>query len=464
MPPPSAHAHPAFAGFIGVARADITPPTGIYARNWGAASHDVAEGVHRPLTATVLTVQATASDPPLILAGLDLGWWRSLDDERFVRGGLLDALSIDPARVMIALAHTHAGPSICREDARQPGGHLIGPYLEKLRDAIVGLARQALRSAAPATLAWGRGRCDLAQDRDLADPERNRIVCGYNPDGAPDDTLLVGRVTERSGRVLATLVNYACHPTTLAWDNRLISPDYVGAMREVIEGQTGGAPCLFLQGASGELAPAEQYVGDPAVADRNGRRLGFASASALEGIMPPGTELQYAGIVESGAPLATWRRAPREASRRLDAARLDVEVPLKPMESVAEIERALKTCADRVAQERLLRKRRVRAAVGDGQTSKIPVWIWRVGDAFLVGQPDEAYAHLQVELRRRFPAHAVAVMNLVNGSCGYLPPAPLYDREMYQVAQTPFGRGSLEELIEACGSAIGRLLSANRER
>ena len=32
-------------------------------------------------------------------------------------------------------------------------------------------------------------------------------------------------------------MNYACHPTTLAWQNTLISPDYVGAC-EVIERET----------------------------------------------------------------------------------------------------------------------------------------------------------------------------------------------------------------------------------
>ena len=34
---------------FGVARRDVTPPVGIYARSWGAATHEVAEGVHRPL-------------------------------------------------------------------------------------------------------------------------------------------------------------------------------------------------------------------------------------------------------------------------------------------------------------------------------------------------------------------------------------------------------------------------------
>ena len=42
----------AFSGQIGLGRRDTTPPSGIYARMWGAATHDLATGVHRPLSAT----------------------------------------------------------------------------------------------------------------------------------------------------------------------------------------------------------------------------------------------------------------------------------------------------------------------------------------------------------------------------------------------------------------------------
>ena len=63
-------------------------------------------------------------------------------------------------------------------------------------------------------------------------------------------------ITDCNRRLLGTIVNYACHPTTLAWQNTLISPDYVGALRQAVEEQTG-APCVFLQGASGDLGPRE---------------------------------------------------------------------------------------------------------------------------------------------------------------------------------------------------------------
>jgi hypothetical protein len=67
------------------------------------------------------------------------------------------------------------------------------------------------------------------------------------------------------------------------WENTVISPDYVGATREVVKRETG-APCLFLQGASGELGPREGFVGDTAVTDKNGRELGFDKGIHQESI------------------------------------------------------------------------------------------------------------------------------------------------------------------------------------
>ena len=449
--------HGEFAGRIGVAREDITPPPGIYARNWGAARHEVARGVHRPLTVTMLALQRTGATEPVFLGALDLGWWKSAEDERFIREPLLRAFAIDGSRVVLNLSHTHAGPAVSREDEAMPGGSLIAPYLEKVRDAVTKAARRAIESSVEGVLTWNTGRCALAVNRDLKDPARDRMVTGFNPGSPADDTVLVGRVTDRKGKVPAVLVNYACHGTTLAWENELLSPDFAGALRETVEANVPGAVCLYLQGPSGELAPREQYTSDVRIADRNGRELAFAALSALEGMLPPETRLEYWGVVESGAPLAVWRRAPRGAPEVLAASRVEVEMALKPMPSVRELEVLLGTTTDRVQAERLRRKMRVRKIVGDGSSAQVPLWVWRVGDAFVVGHPNEAYSRLQTELRRTFPDHPIVVMNLVNGSIGYLPRAELCDLDLYQVWQSPFERGSLELLIVRAGEEIVRL-------
>src|ERR1017187_5087677 len=103
-----------------------------------------------------------------------------------------------------------------------------------------------------------------------------------------------------TGALMGSIINYACHPTTLGWENTAISPDYIGALRETVE-QNTGVPCLFLQGASGDLGPRTGFVGDPAIADRNGRQLAFAALAALEALPAPGLRFCYQGPVVSGA-------------------------------------------------------------------------------------------------------------------------------------------------------------------
>src|SRR5207253_911772 len=156
---------------------------------------------------------------------------------------------------------------------------------------------------------YGTGRCPLAAHRDFWDEAGGQFVCGFNPGGPADDTVLVARVTDAAGQPVATVVNYACHPTTLAWQNTLISPDYVGALRESVERQTD-APCMFLQGASADLGPREGFVGDAAIANRNGRQLAFAALAALEKLPAPGTRFVYAGPVISGATIGAWQHEP----------------------------------------------------------------------------------------------------------------------------------------------------------
>ena len=82
-----------------------------------------------------------------------------------------------------------------------------------------------------------------------------------------------------------------------------------------------------------------------------------------------------------------------------------------------------------------------------------------MGDAVLVGCCAEPYAVLQKELRLRFPQQTILCLNLINGSIGYLPPADLYDSDVYPVWQTPFDRGSLELTIETMTQAIHDVLS-----
>ena len=436
---------------IGIAVGDITPPIGIRAHNWGAAREGVAIGVHQPLAAGVVAIESP--DGWRFIITVDLGWWQSLEAFDRVVAPLVERIGVERDRVLLHLTHTHAGPSICETDVRLPGASLLDGYRELLVETLARLVGDATSDAFDATVTWAYGSCDLAVVRDL--PCGDRFAVGFNPDVVADSTLLVGRVVDANGNDRAVFVNYACHPTTLGWDNHLISSDFMGQMRREVQ-QRIGAPCLFFQGASGELSPREQYTADTAVADRHGRTLAYAVLSSLSNMAPPGVGLRLERVVESGAPLAIWSPSTRTPDSEQGFVRLDVEFECRrPMNDEELAERWGNLDSD-AARERLTRAARLADGYRDTNgKAKHPLHIWRLGEAVIVAHPGEAYSDLQLELRRRHPHLAVAVLNLTNApGFMYLPPRSAYADDRYQVWQTLAEPGSLERLIEAADSHL----------
>lgn len=256
---------------------------------------------------------------------------------------------------------------------------------------------------------------------------------------------------------LATIVNYACHPTTLAWQNTLVSPDYVGAMRDLVEESTG-APVAFFQGASGELAPREQYTGDLTVADRHGTSLGHAVLAALAELPPPGTALALTHVVQSGAPLGMWEPRPVEGSRVLRALSDAVGLDLRDLPTLAQMEAEWADIDPRSRDERLRRARNLRDGYVTGPTVEHPTWVWQIGDGFLVAHPGEAYSRFQRTVREHAGDRPVVVANLTNGpGFVYLPTDQAYERGAYQAWQSPLAPGSLARLEQHANHLIDTL-------
>lgn len=477
----------------GVARGDITPPVGIYHRMWGAATHDISTGIHRPLTATVLTLASSGGD---VEAGLNaaghgariavaidhcLLWTAEM---RTLIERVSAISGIDRESFVIFFSHTHGAGLMGLERQELPGGEMIPQYLDELAATVARLVGEAQASALPASITYGMGRCSLAANRDFWDADQGQYVCGFNPDRSADDGVVVGRVSDTDGKTMMTLVNYACHPTTLAWDNTLISPDYVGAMREVVEQRTA-APCFFIQGASGDVGPREGFVGDVAVADRNGRQIGYAALSALEELPPPETQFVYAGPVVSGATIGTWRYEPlsdavSQAGRVWRSTECRMELPMRadlPRGDALlgerdrwRAEEDSATAAgepDRAREARAMAERATRrlvrvAQLPEGESYPYHTTLWRTGDAIWLPLNGEHYNVLQTELRRRFPSYTLVIGTLANGSdVWYLPDADSYGKGLYQEEASILARGSLETLIDGLTLSIRRLIDEN---
>ncbi len=461
---------------LGYARADVTPPVGIYHRMWGAASHDRASGVHRPLAADLILLQpAAGGGPGMARLQLDLVLLANAQSDALIES--ISAVSgVAPDRVLVTHSHSHAAGFFLPDRMPLPGGELIGPYLDSLKTRVEELTRQALDDLRPAVITYAAGRCDMAANRDYRDEERQIYVTGYNPDAPADDTVVVARVEDEAGKPRLGIVHYACHPTTLAWENSLLSPDFAGAMREVFEAGTG-SPCVFFQGACGELGPRDGFTGDTGTADRNGRQLGHTALSAYFSLGPARCDFTYRGPVESGATLGAWAWTPFTGSRTEAASRwaggaFTVDLPYRDLPGREELRRDLEryseeqgkaeaagdAAAARDAGARAERCRRWLGRLADmpeGASFPFRYSVFRLGDAVWITCSGEPYNEVTQELRRRFPGLALLLSPVAGDpQVAYLLPEDRYGLGLYQEQPSCLAPGCLELLTAAVSGRI----------
>ncbi|MBI4220638.1 MAG: hypothetical protein HY682_10865, partial [Chloroflexi bacterium] len=300
--------------------------------------------------------------------------------------------------------------------------------------------------------------------------EKGFVFTGRNWDGFADRQVLVVAIDDLEGKPVATLVNYACHPTTLGPANRMLSPDYPGHMRRTVEMNVGGL-CLFLQGAAGNQGPVITFVGDIESPRKLGRRLGLEAARVRMNIDPVPRQERLLEIVGSGADLGMYAdEAAGEPDGTLRVITRTVNLPAGDFPPVAEIEaefdrlkedlqvarkrgdaEALKP-AVMAAKRSWIRRNLARIA----QQDPIPVHIQavRLGSTVLVGVPAEPFAEIGVSVKEQSNAPHTVFCGYTNGLFAYIPTAQAYEEGGYEPRTTPFRAGADSELTNACLRAI----------
>jgi hypothetical protein len=356
-------------------------------------------------------------------------------------GEVAKQTSLRTDQITVTFSHTHAAGLYGSERHIFPGGELIAPYLAFLAKRVADVVRQARRGPPTAFISYGIGRCNLA----------------FKCDGVADDTLIVARVTEEvTGNLLGTIVNYACRPASLGPHNYRISPDFAGAMRELVE-QATDAPCIFLQGACGNLDPRENSSNDPEVADRNGRQLAEAALAVLGGM--PGVASVVDDVLDR---LTYWRRKTwtLPLAYRPDLPQwndLATERDRLFAEEQAARNRGDDTRAVECRHEAELAVRSMSLLLGlpRGDHFPFPITLWQLGTAFWLAIDSLPFQDLQMKLRQRFPETPIMIMTLANGiRASYLPRAEDYGTEAGRGFAAVLAVGCLEELTEEIGRTI----------
>jgi hypothetical protein len=217
----------------GAAKADITPPIGYAMWGYGSRHDQPSDGVLDPLHARALIL--AAGSEKIAVVSLDLGRAPTRQSTAAVRAELKDA---GITHVFLVGSHTHHGPVLEIDDWPDAKTSYVRRLEQKLADLIL----EANKALQPARI--GIASKEVPFNRNRHSKRDNRPV---------DREFLVLRVETTDGKPIAHAINFAAHPTMTPADVRKFSADYPGQLAALVEKETG-APCLFLQGAAGDLS------------------------------------------------------------------------------------------------------------------------------------------------------------------------------------------------------------------
>lgn len=257
----------------------ITPESPVMQAGFSARTHK-SEGVYDDPYASVILMQA---DETVIIIALDL----CFGDKSFA-AGIKEAVNkkygLAQDKVIINYSHTHSVVAAVggdKEEGRPYGrgkegighdlqkdeaDHDLGKedadtdieekirYSDSVRDKIMDMLDEGFGNLIEGNIYILKGESKFGVSRRF--PSGGKILWKPNFDeNCMDKDLFLLKFVDKDGEIRGLIYSYACHPTTLGPDNYLISADFPGAVRRILEEKYPGMTPVFLQGCGADIKP-----------------------------------------------------------------------------------------------------------------------------------------------------------------------------------------------------------------
>lgn len=355
----------------------------------------------------------------------------------------IEAATGIPARhILVSATHTHSGPVtldyvsseadpvVPRADAR---------VLQRLEDAVVTAGTRARAAATRAETG------SAVADATGIGTHR------HDPRGPSDLSVPLLAVRELITRKpIALMLICSMHPTVLHEDSTLISGDFPGLARRLLQETTLGAgtPILHHTGPAGNQSPRHVTTANT-----------FAEAGRLGGLLADAIQRALGTLTYTSGARLEVRNAgielpPRlfdsveEARRKLDAAVTRLEHLRGNNASRQDIRTA--ECDGFGAEEAVTLAR----AAADGRLDRIrhdampaEIQVFTVGDRLFAGWPGECFVEYGLAVKSRFPE--AAVITLANGELqGYIVTPEAARSGCYEANNAVFAPESGAALVE----------------
>lgn len=381
------------------------------------------------------------------------------------------ATGADPAGILLNWNHTHlsviggswggecAGPPDPERDLR------IRRFADVIQDKIVSVCRLAFERLEPARPVWGLGSADLAVNRRERTLDGTTIL-GWNPQNLVDTQVTSLQLRRADESVIATAVNYGCHPVTTGFDMYVYSADFPGPLRDVIRRNSGGE-AVFLQGAGGNVLPKVAFTDDESEAEYMGATIGIEALHSLAGRFSRPRRMERKEE-RSVTQISAYRRVVGDESPvRLAATVKRVRFPLLPLptlESVravrAEWEPKLAAAvalseggAARVAYWHVAWARATEQSLRDGTTPTYRegrIHAIRIGEGVIVSGPGEVFTEIGMAVKERSPGRPTMYAGFTNGLIAYFFTAAEHAHGGYEADLSRRGHGNPSHVAPEC--------------
>ncbi|MCP1162160.1 MULTISPECIES: neutral/alkaline non-lysosomal ceramidase N-terminal domain-containing protein [Bacillus] len=396
---------------IGVCKVDITPPVGIdfvgYHRETGI--NNIEERIY----GTVFVFEK--DEMKTVFISIDnIGML--VEDTNIIRERVASRLHVPFERITVVYTHTHSGPETVGER------HLVRSYKTILVNNVVQGAVTANNNLKRCEVGWGITTGDIGINRRERTSD-GRAKMGTNIEGVVDKRIGMLAIRDVETKELSGIVVFCtAHPNVLKGDSDVLSADYPGMTREILE-RIVNCPVIIVQGAAGNVNA--KYRGSREAL----KKMAYTLSGHVLTMLPTVT---YSPIVN------------------LRTVSCKMQMKLKDIPEMNEI-RSMAQLAEKqwgVNTDEWLTIILEKYKQGIRQLRMdLEVQLFQVNDGMFSGIPMEPFSETALEMKERLQNEIAFLGGYTNGYIGYLPTKEEYAYGGYEVELSPVVYGMVTNLL-----------------
>ncbi|CAJ2231763.1 hypothetical protein [Companilactobacillus paralimentarius] len=211
--------------YIGYDTNKITPNVGVQMEGYTPRYSD---SIHDDLFESVLYIE---NKYKLLLISLDIVALPGFRADRIKRL-ITEMYGIDSSQIIIAAIHTHSGPTVT--DLLIDNPEIDSNYWQLITNRIVKSVAKAINDIKEVSVTMSSSRV-------------NHLAYGNrNVSGAPFNDEMIELKFWNNGQMVNSLLSIATHPTVMNVNNKALTSDLIGKIRQNYKRKTGVTPIIFL--------------------------------------------------------------------------------------------------------------------------------------------------------------------------------------------------------------------------